>query len=230
MNETSNGEPGSVKAFWQLLTRSEQDALLTLGRPTAFPAGATMCIEGDPATHVYILVTGWVKVLSVTREGQELVMALRGQGDVVGDVAGEATGYRTATVRAIGVVRSLVVGHATFAAFLDANNGAARAYRRVVTQRWSEASTMLLRHSTTSGPQRLAALLVDLAERHGVAKNGVVEIELPLSQHELSGLAGIARATLTRAYSDWRRRGLIRTAPRHITITDIDGLRRFTGR
>jgi len=111
VNETNNGHPGSLKGFWQLLTRPEQDALLTLGRVTVFPPGTTMCVEGDPATHVFVLVAGWVKVLSVTRDGQELLMALRGQGDVVGDVAGEATGYRTATVRAIGLVRSLIVGH-----------------------------------------------------------------------------------------------------------------------
>jgi CRP/FNR family cyclic AMP-dependent transcriptional regulator len=228
VNETNNGHPGSLKGFWQLLTRPEQDALLTLGRVTVFPPGTTMCVEGDPATHVFVLVAGWVKVLSVTRDGQELLMALRGQGDVVGDVAGEATGYRTATVRAIGLVRSLIVGHDAFTSFLDTNNGADHAYRRVVTQRWNEASVMLLRHSTTSGPQRLAALLLDLAARHGVARNGEVDIELPLSQHELAGLAGVARATLTRAFTGWRRRGLIRTTPRHITIINIDGLRRIT--
>jgi CRP-like cAMP-binding protein len=44
---------------------------------------------------------------------------------------------------------------------------------------------------------------------------------MPLSQEELASLAGTSRATVTRAYSDWRRRGLIRTGQRRITITNV---------
>ena len=40
--------------------------------------------EGDPATYLYVLGTGWVKILSVTSDGHERVLALRGQGDIVG--------------------------------------------------------------------------------------------------------------------------------------------------
>ena len=39
-------------------------ALWSLGREKEYPPGATLCVEGDPATHVFILLDGWVKVLS----------------------------------------------------------------------------------------------------------------------------------------------------------------------
>jgi hypothetical protein len=45
------------------------------------------------------------------------VLALRGDGDVVGELAGEVTGYRTATIYAVGQVRSLIVAHDRFTAF-----------------------------------------------------------------------------------------------------------------
>ena len=76
---------GSPQGFWGLLTDADQAALLALGRISVFPPGATMCVEGDPATHLFVLVDGWVKILSVTREGQQLVLALRGHGDVIGE-------------------------------------------------------------------------------------------------------------------------------------------------
>jgi CRP-like cAMP-binding protein len=85
---------------------------------------------------------------------------------------------------------------------------------------------MLLRRFTTNGAQRLAGLLLDLADQHGVQQKDGMEIEMPLSQAELASLAGTSRATVTRALSNWRRRGLIRTGQRHITITNRDGLRR----
>ena len=100
---------GPAQGFWDLLTDAERAALSALGRTTVFAAGATMCVEGDPATHVFILMAGWVKILGVTSDGHEMVLALRGPGDIVGEMAGEATGYRTATVQAIDTVRSLIV-------------------------------------------------------------------------------------------------------------------------
>lgn len=215
--------------FWELLSDSERAALSAIGRDAVFARDATICVEGDPATHLYVLLAGWVKVFSVTRDGQELLVALRGQGEFVGEVAGEATGYRTATVRTGSMVRSLIVGHERFSSFLDAYPGAGRAYRQVITQRWNETSTILIKRAATTGAQRIAALLIDLAERYGVPVGNEVDIGMPLSQDELASLAGSSRATITRTLADWRRRGLIRTAHRHITIINLDALRKIAG-
>jgi CRP/FNR family transcriptional regulator, cyclic AMP receptor protein len=186
-----------------------------------------MCVEGDPATHVFIVVDGWVKAVSVTRDGQELVLALRGQGDIVGEIAGETTGYRTATVKAVDPVRALIVGYDRFSAFLDVNPGAAHAYRRVMVQRWSDASAMLGRHPVTSGAQRLAAVLLDVARRHGTVTGGRIDVAMPLTQAELASLAGTSRATVARALSNWRDRGFVRTGQKHITINDPQSLRQI---
>jgi CRP/FNR family transcriptional regulator, cyclic AMP receptor protein len=219
----------TVGGFWDLLSESEQGALSALGRHSVFPRGATICVEGDPVTHLYVLLEGWVKVFSVTRDGQELLVALRGQGETVGEVAGEANGYRTATVRTGSLVRSLIVGHDRFSSFLDSYPGAGRAYRHMITQRWNETSAMLVNRATTSAAQRLAALLIDLAARYGVPAGSTVDIGMPLSQDELASLAGSSRATVTRSLAEWRRRGLIQTGHRHFTIISMDGLRKIVG-
>ena len=156
---------GPAQGFWAQLTDDERAVLTGLGRTAVYPPGAVMCVEGDPATHVFVLVNGWVKIVGVTSDGHELTLALRGRGDTVGEVAGETTGYRTATVQAIGTVRALVVPYDRFSAFLDAHDGADRAYRRMVTRRWNEAESRLRTRSVTSGAQRLAGLLLELADQ-----------------------------------------------------------------
>ena len=188
-----------------------------------------MCHEGDPATHLYVLVTGWVKILSVTADGQERVLALRGNGDVVGELSGEMTGHRTATLQAIDPVHALIVGYERFTSFLEANPGAARAYRHVMTQRWGDAAGMLRRHPLTSGAQRLAALLLELAGRHGTATGDTIDVAMPLSQEELASLAGTSRATVARAFKNWRDRGFVRTGQKHIIIIDLGALRKIAG-
>jgi len=220
---------GSGQGFWTLLSRDERDALFTLGAARDYPAGATMCLEGDPATHVFILLAGWVKILSTTRDGQEMVVALRGAGELVGEIGGE-TGRRTATMKAIDAVHALIVRYDKFRSFLDTNLGADHAYRSVVTHRWKDTDTILRGRTGTSGAQRLARLLLDLAERHGSEVNGVIHVVMPLSQAELASLAGTSRATVTRAFSNWRMRGFVRTGQRHITIIDQAGLRKVAGR
>ena len=215
--------------FWGQLPEREQELLRTAGRTCVFPPGATVCAQGDPATHVFVLVSGWVKVVAVAGGGQQTVLALRGNGDVVGEVAGEVTGYRTATVKAIGRVRSIVVPHTRFAAFLDANPAAARAYRHALTQRWNDTAESLRIQSISSGAERLARLLLELAERHGQGDEHHTTIELPLSQEELASLVFASRATVTRALRDWRQRRLVETSPRHITIIDRAALARIAG-
>jgi CRP/FNR family cyclic AMP-dependent transcriptional regulator len=212
---------GPAQGFWAQLTDDERAVLTGLGRTAVYPPGAVMCVEGDPATHVFVLVNGWVKIVGVTSDGHELTLALRGRGDTVGEVAGETTGYRTATVQAIGTVRALVVPYDKFSAFLDAHDGADRAYRRMVTRRWNEAESRLRTRSVTSGAQRLAGLLLELADQR--------DSEVILTQEELASLTGASRATVTRALSNWRQRGIIRTGQRDITITDPATLRKIAG-
>jgi CRP-like cAMP-binding protein len=216
---------GPAEGFWALLTDDERTVLTGLGRIAVYPPGGVMCVEGDPATHVFVLVDGWVKIVGVTSDGHELTLALRGRGDTVGEMAGETTGYRTATVQAVGRVRALIVPYEKFSAFLDAHDGADRVYRRMVTRRWSDAESMLRTRSVTSGAQRLAVLLLELADR----RDREVRMAMTLTQEELASLTGASRATVTRALSNWRRRGIIRTAQRDITITDLAALRKIAG-
>ena len=219
----------SDPGFWALLTPDEQGVLCSLGHGRTYPPGATICVEGDPATHLFVLMDGWVKVLSVTDNGHEAVLGLRGDGDIVGETSGETDGYRSATVRTIDDVHALIVGYDRFTWFLDNHSGASHAYRRMLAQRWSYTDTMLRRRSSTSGAQRLAGLLLHLAERHGTSADGTIEIALSLSQEQLASLAGTSRATVARAFTDWRSRGLIRTGQRRITLTSLPGLRNAAG-
>ena len=216
--------------FWYLLSPGEQDALSGLGIRKEYSPRATLCLEGDPAIHLFILLAGWVKIFSTTKDGQEIVLALRGDGDIIGETAGETTGRRNATIQAIDAVPALLVPYDNFGSFLEANQRADRIYRRIVTQKFNDTDEMLRRRTGTIGSQRLAALLLDLAERQGRVVDGAVYLAMPLSQEELASLAGTSRATITRAYSNWRKRGLISTGQRRITIKDLNGLQRIAGR
>jgi CRP/FNR family transcriptional regulator, cyclic AMP receptor protein len=218
--------------FWEQLGPPDQQRLVAAGRVAQFGAGTTICRQGDPATHLFVVISGLIKVLTNSRDGQQSVQALRGHGDVVGELAGELTGYRTASMIAVTEVQAVVIGHEKFLAFLDRHLPAAHAYRKMITQRFSDTANSLYAQTTTNGAQRLAQLLLDLAEKYGepAGPGQALVLTLPLSQDELASLVSTSRATVTRALHDWRQRGLIQTRTRRITITDPAALHRLGGR
>jgi CRP-like cAMP-binding protein len=93
-----------------------------------------------------------------------------------------------------------------------------------MSSRLSEIGRRLLSNPSTSGGQRLARLLLELAERHGVATDGGMTITLPMSQQELASWVDTSRETAARALKDWRARGLVRTARCRITVIDVPAL------
>jgi CRP/FNR family transcriptional regulator, cyclic AMP receptor protein len=216
--------------FWESLTAGDRRALASLGYVRKYRPGAALCVEGDPATHVFVLLSGWVKVFSVTENGHEIILALRGYGDLVGEAAGEIAGHRSATMQAVDAVDVLLVGFGRFSSFLDSHPEANRAYRRTMARRWLSTDTMLRRRTATTGAQRLATLLLDLVAQHGSPVGGAIEMALPLSQEELASLAGTSRATVTRALSSWRSRGIVITGQRRITLVDVPTLRKAATR
>lgn len=204
--------------FWGMLGDSDREALKAAARLRVFPDKGMLCLEGDATTHVFILLKGWVKIITSAGDGRERLASLRGDGDIVGDIA-RVTGYRTATVQAIGTVRTLIVGAEQFGTFLDSHANAARAYRHVMTEHERAAHSAQRSMALASGPQRLAALLL-----------GLDGAGLPLSQEELASLTGSSRSTVTRALHDWRSRRIIATRQRRVTILDDAALRRIAGR
>lgn len=213
--------------FWTSLSDGERAALSARGRESAFARGTPLCMEGDPSTHVLVLLTGWVKVLSSTMEGHEIVLALRGPGDVIGELASDLGGYRTATVRALLRVEALIVGADRFNAFLDAHPGAVHVYRRVMAERQHELNRSLRTRMESSGAERFARLLLDLARRCGQVTADGVTLAVPLSQADLASWVGVSRATVTRALHEWRERKLVSTRDGRMIIIDPVALRRI---
>jgi CRP/FNR family transcriptional regulator, cyclic AMP receptor protein len=160
----------------------------------------------------------------------ENVVALRGGGSIVGEIAGQVTGYRTATVQATGPVRALTVGAERFEDFLDAHPGAARVHRQITAAERRAAHDYQRNQSLSSGAQRLARLLLDLTERASGPNRDGTEAAPPLSQEDLASLIGASRSTVTRALHDWRARQIIGTDQRHIEILDRARLLAIAGR
>ncbi len=218
-------ERPTARSFWNSLADPEREALAAAGVEEVFRAGAVLCHAGEDTSQVMIIDSGWVKVSIREDPGTaEKILAVRGQGDVVGERAALTPGVRSATVTALDEVSAMVVPAERFAEFLRGHPRAAEVLERQVTERREEDRMRLFPSERAGAERRLAWLLLDLAQRRGGYQATV--FTLPMSQTELADWAGTSADAAGRFLRSWRKRGIVARSerPRRLTVVDLDGL------
>src|SRR6185437_2615336 len=220
-------ERPTARSFWNALADPEREALAAAGVEEVFRAGAVLCHAGEDTSQVTIIDSGWVKVSVTDANGGEKILAVRGQGDVVGERAALTTGVRSATVTALDEVSAMVVPAERFAEFLRGHPRAAEVLERQVTERREEDRARLFSAERAGAERRLAWLLLDLAQRRGGYQHtSAAMFTLPISQQELADWAGTSADAVGRFLRSWRDRGIIARGERsrRLTVIDLDGL------
>ena len=229
-------EPGS---FLAELTPAEREELAARGRVRDFDRGETLFIEGEEPGWVAVLLQGRVKACSYRELGGETLLAVRGPGALLGEVAAIDGLPRSATVTALEPVRALAVTADEFMAFLQAHGRVSVLIMRMLCQRWRDADRKRVEFGMFDATGRVAQRLVELAERFGVpydrrtgtqaaagAGGESVRITLNLSQEELAGWVGASREAVSKALRTLRRHGWIETGRRRLIVHDLQALRR----
>jgi CRP-like cAMP-binding protein len=222
------GQPQPPGRFWNDLDETERTALRDAARPFTYSAGMHLCYEGDPSDHIIIIENGWAKVTSTTEDGHEVMHAIRGPGDLVGESAVLGHRPRSATITALGALRALLVSATRFTTFLDEHPRVWRMVSGALVRRTDDDVRRVRAQASADGGQRLALLLMDLAEQYGTpAPSGGIVIQPSLSQQELASWVDSSRETVARALKVWRARGLVNTSRRKITVLRPAGLRAY---
>jgi CRP/FNR family cyclic AMP-dependent transcriptional regulator len=213
--------------FGDALDEDGRRRFAALGRPRRYPSGSTLFLEGDRGASVLVIRAGRVKVRKETAEGHELVLALRGPGALVGELAALEHGiaHRSATVIALSPVVVQVIPND---AFLEQHPRALLALTRIIIGRLHDADRRRAEFGAYDTLGRVARVLAELLATSGVATNGEVRLEPSLSQHELAGLVGASRESVVRALAELRRRGVISTGRRQLDVRDVAGLAQLT--
>src|SRR4051812_31971590 len=110
-----------AETFLETLTPEEAADLRASGRERHYGSGVALFHEGDDAGSVIVLLAGRVKLTVPSSSGREVIVAVRGQGDLLGELAALVDAPRSATVVTIEPVDALIVSGSAFATFLDRN-------------------------------------------------------------------------------------------------------------
>lgn len=186
-----------------------------------WPAGSVLFHEGDRADRVLVVREGRVKLVATEANGTEAVLAIRGPGDLLGELSAVDDRPRTATAVALDDVVCGVIEVGRFRAVLASEPDAAMALLQLVVARLREAERRRAEHGALDVVQRLARRLLELA--------GDTTTVQGLNQDDLAALIGGSRESVAKALQSLRQAGLVRTGRRAIELLDVEGLRRRAG-
>jgi CRP/FNR family transcriptional regulator len=182
--------------------------------------GALLYRAGDPATHMYTVRSGLVKLVQYLPDGSQRIVRLVRSTDVTGleSLLGQPYQHHAVALQPTEVC-SLPV------AVVEQLSRGNPALHRELLSRWqralSEADAWLTQLSTGSSKQRTARLLLRLADDRSDR-----ECIIP-SREDMGAMLGITTETASRTIAEFKRRGLIAEARPNRFLLDITRLRQI---
>lgn len=230
LDSSAHTEEVDESAFLAMLDSDAARELRSLGQVREYRHGHSLFHELQATDAVFVLLVGHVKISRITDDGREVMLALLGPGDVLGERSMIDESVRSTTAAALDDVQCLVISATDFRHFLETRPRAALALLKVLSIRLHESEEKRMEVTVRDATTRLAARIVELSDRFGQVDADAVLIDLALSQEDLAGWAGCSREAVAKALCAMRDVGWIETRRRRLTVRDLQALRTRCGK
>jgi CRP-like cAMP-binding protein len=192
--------------FLDGLAPRDLDEVLAAGRECRFFAGTVLASQGTPANSLFLL--GRARFFLLTPDGHKIVLMWLPPGEVIGGAAMQSrlSDYivSTETVKDCSIlvwdrpaIRRLAIR-----------------YPRLLENALDMAAEFITFYAAThvaltchTAPQRLAAILINLAQ--GIGHKVPKGMELDVTNEELAEAANVTHFTASRLISQWQRQGAL---------------------
>jgi CRP/FNR family cyclic AMP-dependent transcriptional regulator len=213
---------------WRLLEgvpEGEVQRLLSVARRRRFAKNEVVFHRDDPADSLHLVVKGRFAIRVMTPLGEPATIAVRGPGESFGEMALVGQGARrSATVEALEEAETFCVYEGEFARLRREHPEVNELVIGFLTSEVRMLNERLLEALYMPAERRVLRRLNELARLYGQDADG--QVEIPLTQEELAGLAGTSRATVNTVLGDAQKRGLVELRRGKTRILDPDELAR----
>ena len=191
-----------------------------------YGAGHLLFTTGEPCRGLYIVESGRVRIFRTSPAGREQVLHTEGPGRPIAELPLLDGGPYPASAMTEVESRLVFVPRPEFEALYRANPDVAEAVIRELGKRLRHLVHVTETLAFRDVAARLAMLLAGYADRIGTPTPVGVELTLDRTQEELSLEIGTARESVSRAYRQLRRVGLIESlGGSRLRIPDVERLR-----
>lgn len=187
--------------------------LASHGRVRAYPKGAVIINEGETGDSMFVILSGRVKIYLADEVGQEIIIALRGAGEVLGELTLDG-GPRTASVMCLEPSVFSVVDAASLRGTLAGDPDFALRLIGTLIARVRLTTDLVRDLALLDVYGRVRELLMKLA----VEKEGALVVAERLTQQDIADRVGASRDMITRIFRDLTAGGYVKVEKKRICI------------
>lgn len=212
-----------IERFSELSADIQQE-FAQRGRFKQVERGEILFFEGDDCAHLYLVVSGSIKIAKTLESGKELIIDIIGAGEAVGEVAlvdalpfpATASGHETSQI--------FLLARDDYLGILERYPAVALATIRDLAFRLRNINRRMKEVSGGNVEYRIAHLLLSLANRLGQRDGERLHIHLALSRQEIADAVGTSLETAIRIMSRWRKDGVVETDQNGFVIGELNRL------
>jgi len=193
------------------------------------PAQAPLFDQGDEANHLYMICSGYLKLLVGSESDRRMIVRVAGPGSMLGLYAVLSRGTYEVSAETLTPAVIRPVERERFLAFLRTHKEAQMRAVQCICQEYRFALQDACRIALSETVAvRLGRLLVELAQQIGEEINdGNYRFPLLLTHEEMASMTSTTRETVTRTLGQFRKDEWITIEDSLITIRQPDRLQQL---
>ncbi|MDH5427987.1 MAG: Crp/Fnr family transcriptional regulator [Nitrospirota bacterium] len=184
--------------------------------------------EGDPADWFHIVQHGNVKCVKSNPEGREVTLKVLMPGDLFCCEASAFSGDdHPGCAQSMGDGTVIKIHRKAMLEVIQKNPEAAVSIINYLSHRLRESQDNAKAFALDRAEQRVATLLVNLAERSGIQEEAGIRITVRLTHQDLADMAGLTKETTSRILSRFKKDLLITGHGKQLVIANLPLLRKM---
>lgn len=186
----------------------------------SYSPGETIFRQDDPATAVILIISGYVKILRISLNGDETLIAIRTDGEALIDPCTEATDFYGVSAETISQSTLVKIAATRFVRFLRDSPSLNLAVIKDAKETMATLVYEIEALKSQNADQRLAHFLLKLCPD----SEECCRFRLPYDKRIIAAQLGVKQETLSRAFAKLREIG-VRTETRDILVESVSRLK-----
>lgn len=193
--------------FFAHLTGEELSVLEKVIIKKNFSKNEVILLEEDTQNFMYIVFSGKIKVVQISIEGKEQILAIHSSGSFFGEMA--LLDGKTSPATVIAMEDSVIglISKYNFEKYLLKNEKVFREISSMLCSRLREAWMRLKVLSFADAEQRIKAALKLMSINYGIKDKRGTMIALRLTHKDIAACASVARETVSRLLEKLSKEG-----------------------
>ena len=179
---------------------------------------------GDPFEAIFAIKTGFFKTDVLTEDGRDQVTGFQMNGEILG-MDGISSELHTCNAVALEDSEVCQIPFAELERLSGEIPTLQHHFHKVMSREIVRDHGVMMLLGTMRAEERLAAFLLNLAQRFAARGYSATEFHLRMTRDEIGSYLGMKLETVSRAFSRFQDEGLISVQQKHICILDHAGLK-----